>query len=237
MSSTAHRPAAAADLARRASAEGLATALLVTIVVGSGIAAQRLSPSDTGIQLLENAIATGVGLAVLVVVFAPISGAHFNPVVTLVERALGKLSSRDAAVYIAGQCVGACVGTMIAHAMFALPLITISHHNRSGGHLVFSEVIATFGLLFVILALQRNGPARAIPIAVGGYIAAAYWFTSSTSFANPAVTLGRTLTNSFAGIRPEDALVFVLAQLLGGAVALAAARWWMPVRAPAVEAS
>jgi glycerol uptake facilitator-like aquaporin len=193
------------DLARRATAEGVGTAFLVTIVVGSGIAAQRLSPGDVGLQLLENSIATGAGLVALILAFGPVSGAHFNPVVTLADRLLGGTTTRDSAVYMIVQVAGACVGAVVANLMFDLPAVTLSTHTRSSSGLWLGEVVATFGLLLVILGVVRSGRASAAAFAVGGYIAAAYWFTSSTSFANPAVTIGRSLTNTFAGIAPSSA--------------------------------
>jgi arsenate reductase len=204
-------------LARRLLAELLGTGLLVAVVVGSGIAAQRLSPGDIGLQLLENSTATGAGLVALILAFGSVSGAHFNPVVTLADRLLGGMSSRDGIWYVAAQMVGACVGAMVANLMFDLPAVTLSTQRRSSGGLWLGEVVATFGLLTVILGLTRTGRTSAAPYAVGGYIAAAYWFTSSTSFANPAVTVGRTLTNTFAGIAPGSVPAFLVAQL-GGAV-------------------
>jgi arsenate reductase len=217
-----------ARLLRRASAEAVGTAFLVAVVVGSGIAAQRLSPHDIGLQLLENSIATGAGLTALILAFGPISGAHFNPVVTIAERALGKVTTPRASAYVIAQIMGGCVGTVIANTMYGLPAVTLSTHARSAGHLWLSEGVATFGLIVVILALARSGRGAAAPYAVGGYIAAAYWFTSSTSFANPAVTIARTLTNTFAGIRPSSAPMFIIAQLAGGAFAIVAVRFWIP---------
>jgi glycerol uptake facilitator-like aquaporin len=216
------------DLARRATAEAIGTALLVAVVVGSGIAAQRLSPGDTGLELLENSIATGAALVALILALGPISGAHFNPVVTLADRVLGGIATGDALVYMAAQVVGACVGAMVANVMFELPAVTLSTHTRSSGALWFSEVVATFGLLLVILGVVRAGRAQLAAFAVGGYIAAAYWFTSSTSFANPAVTIGRSLTNTFAGIAPSSVPPFVVAQIAGALLAVALARFLRP---------
>ncbi|MCU1429085.1 MAG: permease, glycerol uptake facilitator [Actinomycetia bacterium] len=222
------------DLIRRASAEAVGTALLVAIVVGSGIYAQRLSPNDIGLQLLENSVATGAGLVALILAFGSVSGAHFNPVVTLAERLLGGTDTRDALVYMGAQVVGACVGAIVANLMFDLSVVTLSTHTRSSGGLWLGEFVATFGLLVVIIGVVRSGRASAAPFAVGGYIAAAYWFTSSTSFANPAVTIGRTLSNTFAGIRPSSAPMFVVMQVIGGLVAVAAGKFWYP-QLPAAE--
>ena len=216
------------DLLRRASAEAVGTALLVAIVVGSGIAAQRLSPSDAGLQLLENSTATGAGLVALILALGTVSGAHFNPVVTLADRLLGGTSTRDAGVYMAAQVAGACVGAIVANLMFDLPAVELSTHTRSGGPIWLGELLATFGLVLVTLGVVRSGRASVAPYAVGGYIAAAYWFTSSTSFANPAVTVGRTLTNTFAGIRPSSAPMFVVLEIAGALIAVVLARFWHP---------
>jgi glycerol uptake facilitator-like aquaporin len=216
------------DLARKATAEFLGSALLVAIVVGSGIYAQRLSPGDTGLQLLENSLATGAGLIALILAFGSVSGAHFNPVVSLADRALGGLTNREMAAYLPAQVFGACTGAVIANLMFELPAVTLSTHVRSSGGLWLGEVVATFGLVTVILGVVRSGRASAAPFAVGGYIAAAYWFTSSTSFANPAVTIGRTLTDTFAGIRPSSAPAFIAAQVLGAGLATGLARFLHP---------
>jgi glycerol uptake facilitator-like aquaporin len=215
------------DLARKACAEAVGTALLVAIVVGSGIFAQRLS-ADGGLQLLENSIATGAGLVALILAFGPVSGAHFNPVVTLADRALGGLGNREVAVYIPAQVAGGCVGAIIANVMFDLPAVTLSTHVRSSSGLWLGEVVATFGLITVILGVVRSGRPSAAPFAVGGDLAAAYWFTSSTSFANPAVTIGRTLTDTFAGIRPSSAPAFIAAQLAGAGLAVVLARFLHP---------
>jgi glycerol uptake facilitator-like aquaporin len=216
------------ELVRRASAEFVGTAFLVAVVVGSGIAAQRLSPNNVGLQLLENSTATGAALVALILALGPISGAHFNPVVTMADRILGGMSTRDSGVYVACQITGACVGAMAANIMFELPAVDVSTHVRSSGALWFSEFIATFGLLMVILGLVRAGRASLAPFAVGGYIAAAYWFTSSTSFANPAVTIARTLSDTFAGIAPESVPAFVIMQILGALAAVALMLFWHP---------
>src|SRR5438067_2695523 len=216
------------DLARKLTAEAVGTALLVAIVVGSGIYAQRLSPNDVGLQLLENSIATGAGLIALILALGSVSGAHFNPVVSLADRALGGLTTRELAAYVPAQIAGGCAGAVIANLMFDLPAVTLSSHARSSGGLWLGEVVATFGLLTVILGVVRSGRATAAPFAVGGYIAAAYWFTSATSFANRAVTIARTLTDTFAGIRPSSAPAFIAAQLAGGALAVGLARFLHP---------
>jgi len=215
-------------LGRKATAELVGTAMLVAIVVGSGIFAQRLSPHDVGLQLLESSTATGAGLVALILAFGPVSGAHFNPVVTLADRVLGGVSTAEAGIYVLAQVIGACLGAMIANVMFDLSAVTLSTHARSSGGLWLGEVVATFGLLTVILGVVRSGRGHVAPFAVGGYIAAAYWFTSSTSFANPAVTIGRTLTDTFAGIEPSSVPAFVVAQVLGGLVAVALARYLHP---------
>ena len=208
------------ELARRTTAEFVGTAFLVAIVVGSGIYAQRLSPHDLGLDLLENSIATGAGLIALILAFGPVSGAHFNPVVTMADRILGGTSNRDAAVYVVVQIAGACVGAMVANLMFDLPAVDISTHTRSSSGLWLGEVVAAFGLILVILGVVRAGRASVAAFAVGGYIAAAYWFTSSTSFANPAVTIGRTLSNTFAGIAPSSVPMFIVMQVLGALLAI-----------------
>jgi glycerol uptake facilitator-like aquaporin len=216
------------DLARRASAEAVGTAFLGAVVVGSGIAAQRLSPGKIGSELLESSTATGAALVALILALGPISGAHFNPVVTLADRILGGTSTRDTVVYIIAQVIGACVGASVANLMFDLPAVTISTHTRSSSGSWLGEFVATFGLLLIILGVVRAGRASAAAFAVGGYIAAAYWFTSSTSFANPAVTIGRTLTDTFAGICPRSAPMFILMQLLGASAAVVLGRFWNP---------
>ena len=205
-------------MVRRFTAEAVGTAFLLIAVVGSGIMASRLS-SDTGVQLLANAIATAGGLAGIIVMVGPVSGAHLNPVVTLVDRAFGAIDNRDAAFYVLAQLIGAIGGTILADLMFGLPAIHLSTHRRSSGPLWLSEVIATIGLLLVIHACVRTGRTANLPHAVAAWIAGAYWFTSSTSFANPAVTIGRTLTDTFTGIAPSSAPMFVVMQLIGAAAA------------------
>ena len=214
-----------AALGRKVTAEAIGTMLLVAVVVGSGIFAERLSPDDVGLQLLENSIATAGGLAALILAFGAVSGAHFNPVVTLADRVFGGLSNRAVLAYVAAQCIGACAGAVLANLMFDLDPVTLSTHVRSSGGLWLGEVVATFGLVLVILGVARSGQANAAAFAVAAYIGAAYWFTSSTSFANPAVTIGRTLTNTFAGIRPSSAPAFIAAQCVGAAAAVALARY------------
>jgi glycerol uptake facilitator-like aquaporin len=220
------------ELARKAVAEALGTGLLVAAVVGSGIAAQRLSPNNVGLQLLENSTATAGALVALILAFGSISGAHFNPVVSLADRWFGGLSSRELSVYVTAQVIGACLGAMVANLMFDLPAIDVSTKARSGGDLWLAEVVATLGLLLVIFGVVRAGRAALAPFAVAGYIAAAYWFTSSTSFANPAVTLARTLSNTFAGIKPSSVPAFIVAQVVGGALAIAIA-WFLYPDLPA----
>jgi glycerol uptake facilitator-like aquaporin len=216
------------DLRRRLVAEGVGTAVLVVAVVGSGIAAERLSPGDIGLQLLESSTATAGALVALILAFGSVSGAHFNPVVTLADRILGGMTTGEALVYAAAQVVGAGAGAVVANVMFDLDPITLSTHVRSSGGLWIGEVVATFGLVVVILGVVRSGRESTAPFAVAGYIAAAYWFTSSTSFANPAVTVGRTLTDTFAGIRWTSAPAFVACQLAGGLGAVALARYLHP---------
>jgi glycerol uptake facilitator-like aquaporin len=215
-------------LLRRASAEAVGTGLLVATVIGSGIAAQRLSPGDTGLELLENAIATGAVLVALILALGPISGAHLNPVVTLADRLLGGVSNAEAGAYVAAQVVGACLGAVLANLMFDLPAITVSTHDRLDSGVLLGEIVATFGLLIVILGVVRSGRAQTAAVAVGAYIAAAYWFTSSTSFANPAVTIARTLSDTFAGIEPSNVPLFVIFQVVGALLAIALVRYWKP---------
>jgi glycerol uptake facilitator-like aquaporin len=222
-------------LARATVAEATGTAMLVAIVVGSGIFAQRLSPGDGGLQLLENSTATAFGLMALILAFGKVSGAHFNPVVTLADRLLGGVDTGRTLAYIGAQIAGGCAGTVIANLMFDVPAIDWSTHSRSGGGLWLGEVVATFGLLTVILGVVRSGRTAAAPFAVGAYIGAAYWFTSSTSFANPAVTIARTLTDTFAGIRPGSVPVFVVAQCAGAGAAVALARFLHPALPEAAE--
>jgi glycerol uptake facilitator-like aquaporin len=217
------------ELVRRASAEAVGTAFLVAAVVGSGIAAQRLSPGDTGLQLLENAVATGAALVALILTLGPVSGAHLNPVVTVVDRVLGGMTTRESGVYVAAQVCGGCAGAIVANLMFGLPAVEISTHARSSDALWFSEIVATFGLVLVVLGASRSarGPMHAA-IAVGAYITAGYWFTSSTCFANPAVTTARMLSDTFAGISPRSVPPFVIAQFVGGLAACALGRLWFP---------
>jgi arsenate reductase len=204
---------------RKAFAELLGTALLVATVVGSGIAAERLSPHDVGLQLLENSLVTGAVLVALILALGPVSAA-FNPVVTLAERVLGAVTNREAGVFIAAQLLGGALGSVLANLMFDLSAVNVSHHHRSGGGLLLGEVVATFGLVLVVFGVVRSGRSQLVSFAVGGYITAAYWFTSSTSFANPAVTHARTLSDTFAGIAPSTVAGFVAMQVLGGALAV-----------------
>jgi glycerol uptake facilitator-like aquaporin len=212
------------NLRTRAVAEFLGTAFLVAAVVGSGIMAERLSGGNAALALLANTIATGAALVALILSFGSISGAHFNPVVSLADSIEGGLAWRETPAYISAQVLGGIGGTLLAHAMFALPLVSFSRHVRSGAPQVFSEFVATFGLMSVIWGCSRSRP-NAVPIAVGGYITAAYWCTASTSFANPAVTIARSLSDTFAGIRPADVLPFVGAQVAGGVAATLLFRW------------
>jgi glycerol uptake facilitator-like aquaporin len=206
-------------LVRRLVAEALGTALLIIAVIGSGIMASRLSPNDVGLQLLENAAATAAALISLILTFGAVSGAHFNPAVTLVNRMFGTITTTDTILYTIAQTVGGCVGAVIANIMFELDPINLSTKSRSSGALWLSEVVATIGLLLVINGCVRSGRAAAVPFAVGVWIGGAYWFTSSTSFANPSVTVARTLSNSFAGIKPSSAPMFIAMQLLGAVLA------------------
>ncbi|MGZ5201198.1 MAG: aquaporin [Telluria sp.] len=214
-------------LARRLVAEGLGTAMLLAVVVGSGIMAERLAGGNVALALLANALATGAGLVALILMFGTISGAHFNPVVTLSEAWQRNLAAGDAVFYIGAQLVGAFAGVAAAHAMFGLPLFFASEHVRTGAAQWWSECVATFGLIGVIIGCSRSRPSLT-PFAVAAYITAAYWFTSSTSFANPAVTLARAATDTFAGIRPVDTPGFILAQLLGAVAATRVFCWLYP---------
>lgn len=216
------------DLTRRLVAEGLGTGLLVVAVVGSGIMASRLSPDEVGLQLLENAAATAGALIALIWMLGAVSGAHFNPVVTLIDRGFGDISTRDAGLYIVAQVIGGCVGAMVANLMFELPAVDWSTKQRSSGALWLSEVVATVGLLLVIQGCVRGGRANVVSVAVGVWIGGAYFFTSSTSFANPAVTVARTLSDSFAGIKPSSAPMFIVMQLIGAAIAFALIRLLYP---------
>lgn len=215
------------NTARRLTAEALGTAFLLAVVVGSGIMGERLAGGNVAIALLANTLATGTGLVVLILTFGPVSGAHFNPAVTLADAWQGGLPWRDVPGYILAQCVGAFLGVAAAHGMFELPVYFASTHVRTGPSQWFSEFVATFGLLAVIWGCVRRHPGAA-PFAVGAYISSAYWFTASTSFANPAVTLARAATDTFAGIRPSDAPGFIAAQLLGALVATALFNWLLP---------
>ena len=219
-------------MGRRLLAEFLGSAFLAAVVVGSGIAAQRLSPAQPGLELLEAATATAAGLFAIILMFGPVSGGHFNPVVSLVEAALGGMRWRDAYFYLPAQVAGCIGGALIANLMFSRAAIEIStKHRVSGGHFL-GEVVATCGLVLVIFALARSGRPRSAPAAVGAYIGAAYFFTSSTSFANPAITVGRMFSNTFAGIAPSSAPSFVGAQLIGGLVALMLMRVLYPALSP-----
>ena len=214
-------------LARRIVSEGLGTAFLLAVVVGSGIMAERLAGGNVAVALLANAIATGAGLIALILMFGTISGAHFNPVVTLSEAWQKNLPAAEVLPYIGAQVVGAFAGVAAAHLMFGDPLFFASQHVRTGGAQWWSEFVATFGLIAVIIGCSRSRPS-VTPFAVAAYITAAYWFTSSTSFANPAVTLARSATDTFAGIRPTDTPGFIVAQLLGAAAATLVFCWLYP---------
>jgi glycerol uptake facilitator-like aquaporin len=225
------------SLARRLLAEFLGSVLLAALVIGSGIAAQSLSPNDVGLELLENAAATAAGLYAIILMFGPVSGAHFNPVVSIVDARLGGLTRRDCLVYILTQTIGCALGAMLANAMFAKAAISISTHHRASPSHLLAEAVATIGLVLVIFSLARSHRTSSAPAAVGAYIGAAYWFTSSTSFANPAITIGRTLSNTFAGIAPASAPGFVIAQLIGGASALALVHALYPRLTPSEAAT
>ena len=223
------------SLSRRLAAEFLGTAFLVAAVVGSGIMGERLSGGNVAITLLANTIATGAALAALILALLPISGAHLNPVISLAEAFRGELAWNDATLYVVAQICGGIVGTACANVMFALPAFSISHRARTGWPQWFGEFIATFGLVLLIRILARLRP-DGLAFAVGSYIAAAYWFTSSTSFANPAVAMARSLSDSFAGIRPADLPGFVAAQLAGGFSAVLVSSW-LARQQPATESS
>jgi arsenate reductase len=209
-----------AALWRRLTAEFLGSAFLAAVVIGSGIAAQRLSPGDTGLELFQNAATTAAGLFAVILMFGPVSGAHFNPVVSFVDAAFGGLRWRDAWAYLPAQVLGCIGGAVVANVMFSEAAVSISGHHRATPAHFLSEIVATSGLILVIFALARSGRSRSAPAAVGAYIGAAYFFTSSTSFANPAITVGRMFSNTFAGIAPSSGPAFVVAQALGGIAAV-----------------
>jgi arsenate reductase len=217
-----------APLHRRLLAELLGSAFLAAVVVGSGIAAERLSPGNTGLQLFENAAATAAGLYAIILMFGPVSGGHFNPVVSLVDSSFGGIGWREAFAYIPAQIAGCILGAIAANLMFALAAVSISLHHRASPPHLFSEVVATLGLLLVIFSLARSSRATSIAAAVGAYIGAAYFFTSSTSFANPAITIGRVFSNTFAGIAPASVPGFIAAQAVGGLLAVIAVRALYP---------
>jgi glycerol uptake facilitator-like aquaporin len=208
-------------------AEALGTAFLLAAVVGSGIMGEQLAGGNVAIALLANSLATGAALVALILTFGPVSGAHFNPVVSLADASQGGITWDAAAKYVGAQIVGALAGVAVAHLMFAKPIFAVSTHARSGLSQAFSESVATFGLLSVIWGCARRHP-KVVAFAVGAYITAAYWFTASTSFANPAVTIARTLTDTFAGIRPADAPGFIVAQVIGAGLSTIAFRWLVP---------
>jgi glycerol uptake facilitator-like aquaporin len=207
------------SLTRRVTAEAVGTAFLVMAVVGSGIAAQRLSPNDAGLRLLENSLVTGAALVALILALQPVS-ASFNPVITAVERVLGLVTTREAVLSVAAQLLGGAVGCVVANLMFELDAVSVSHQHRAATGALLAEVVATAGLVVIVFGSLRAGRLETVAYAVGGYITAAYWFTSSTSFANPAVTAARTLSDTFAGIAPASAPAFVLMQVVGGLVGL-----------------
>jgi glycerol uptake facilitator-like aquaporin len=223
-----------ADLGRRLVSEALGSAFLLAIVIGSGIMGERLAAGNVALALLANTVATGAGLVALLLTFGPISGAHLNPVVTLADAALGGRPWREVPVYVAAQIGGAFVGVAVAHVMFGEPLFLASEHVRAGAPQLLSEFVATFGLLATIWGTVRTRPAM-IPFAVGAYVTAGYWFTASTCFANPAVTLARAASNTFAGIRPADVAGFLAAQLVGAILATALFAWLVPARRTALE--
>jgi glycerol uptake facilitator-like aquaporin len=223
------------SLARRVAAEAVGSALLLVAVVGSGIMAERLAGGNAAIALLANAIATGGALVAIILAFGPISGAHLSPAVTLADAWKRGMAWRDVPFYILAQTIGAIVGVAIANAMFGLPVLFVSHRVRAGGSQWLGEFVATFGLLAVIWGCARSRPA-ATPFAVAAYIVGAYWFTSSTSFANPAVTIARSLSDTFAGIRPADVVPFIAAQLAGAAAATALLSWFSPIEPKSAQA-
>ncbi|OAA20109.1 permease, glycerol uptake facilitator [Frankia sp. EI5c] len=215
-------------LVRRLAAETVGSMLLAALVVGSGIAAQQLSPDQTGLQLVENAAATAAGLYAIILMVGPVSGAHFNPVVTAVDAAFGGLSWRDAAAYLPAQVAGCIAGAVLANLMFDQSAVSISTHHRASGSHLLAEVVATAGLILLIFALVRSGRGERAPAAVGAYIGAAYWFTSSTSFANPAISVGRMFSDTFAGIAPASVPAFVAVQAVGGLVGFGLVRLFYP---------
>jgi glycerol uptake facilitator-like aquaporin len=219
-------------LARRLLAELLGSAFLAAVVIGAGIAAQQLSPGNTGLQLFEDAAATAAGLFVIILMFGPVSGGHFNPVVSFVDAHFGGISRRDALAYLPAQIVGCTAGAVLANAMFSLAAVSISTHHRASPAHFLSEIIATLGLILVIFALARTHRVTTIPAAVGAYIGAAYFFTSSASFANPAITIGRMFSNTFAGIAPASVPAFIVAQALGGVIAVIVVRTLYPDLTP-----
>ena len=225
-------PSETVALWRRLLAELLGSAFLAAVVIGSGIAAQHLSPGATGLELLENAAATAAGLFAIILMFGPVSGGHFNPVVSFVDAAFGGLSWRDAAAYLPAQVVGCIGGAVAANLMFAQAAVSVSTKHRATPAHFLSEVIATLGLILVIFALARSGRSRSAPAAVGAYIGAAYFFTSSTSFANPAITVGRMFSDTFAGIAPSSVPAFVAAQIVGGTLAVVVIRALYPRLTP-----
>ena len=221
---------------RRLTAEFAGSAFLAAVVIGSGIAAASLSPGATGLELLENAAATAAGLFTIILMFGPVSGGHFNPVVSLADAAFGGLRWRDAAAYLPAQMAGCIAGAVVANLMFAQPAVSISARARATPAHFLSEIVATLGLLLVIFALARTGRSRSAPAAVGAYIGAAYFFTSSTSFANPAITVGRMFSDTFAGIAPSSAPAFIAAQVIGGVLAVIVIRVLYPRLTPAEAA-
>jgi glycerol uptake facilitator-like aquaporin len=217
-----------APLSRRLFAEFLGSAFLAALVIGSGIAAVNLSPNAVGLELFENAAATAVGLFAIILMFGPVSGGHFNPVVSLVDATFGGLSWRDARAYIPAQVAGCSFGAVVANAMFSLSAISISTHHRASPAHMLGEIVATLGLIVLIFALVRSHRASIAPAAVGAYIGAAYWFTSSASFANPAISIGRMFSNTFAGIAPASVPAYILMQLVGGGLAVVVIRVLYP---------
>ncbi|CAI7980534.1 Aquaglyceroporin AqpS [Frankia sp. Hr75.2] len=215
-------------LVRRLAAETVGSMLLAALVIGSGIAAQQLSPDQIGLQLVENAAATAAGLYAIILMVGPVSGAHFNPVVTAVDAAFGGLSWRDAAAYLPAQIAGCIAGAVLANLMFDRPAVSISTHHRASGSHLLAEVVATAGLILLIFALVRSERGERAPAAVGAYIGAAYWFTSSTSFANPAISVGRMFSDTFAGIAPASVPAFIAVQAVGGLVGYGLVRLFYP---------